>query len=223
MLYIVFTVILCFLILILFLNIRLGIKYVGIGENQNFTLNISLVKTIFKIEIPFIDTEKKYHQWGFLFKKRTKQRKIGDNQKEQKEFISFEKIKDVSEKAYDTFQKYLDVLIAFNRYMKKKIKCENFSLKMNYGLGDAALTGISAGMLWGVIYSLLGVLDRYFEFLEMDVAINPDFNDIKLQMEFNCIFKIKIVHIIIVILIVLYTFIKSLLVKKDNPQNFVAG
>ena len=226
MLFIVVTVTLCSLILflILFLNIKLGIEYLKFQKIHRLYLIISFSKDILKIKIPIIDSERRHNKWSFLFRRKKKRCKIDEETlKEQDAEISFDKIKDTSEKAYDIFNKYLDILIAFYKYTKKKIKCESFCFRMNYGLGDAALTGISTGMLWGVIYSLLGVLDRYFEFIKMDVNINPDFNDIKLQLEFDCIFKIKIVHIIIVIFIVLYTFIKSVITKKSSPQNCVAG
>lgn len=75
---------------------------------------------------------------------------------------------------------------------------KSFSWQTNFGTGDAAATGITCGVLWSAKYLLWQNLASIFRVNTKPVlAINPDFNQQKLEMEIDGIFACRLGNIII--------------------------
>lgn len=81
----------------------------------------------------------------------------------------------------------------------RSIRCHRLSWKTMIGLGDPAYTGIVTGTIWGlkgcayrVFRSNIGAMLKPPEF-----SVVPCFNDTCLKLDFNCIFDMRIGHIII--------------------------
>ncbi|WP_425358477.1 DUF2953 domain-containing protein [Thermosediminibacter oceani] len=79
---------------------------------------------------------------------------------------------------------------------------------MKYGFGDPALTGISAGMIWGlahfVLYRFFGLYNSCFS-----LDIQPDFNENPTtELYLESIINARIGHIIIAGLLLLTSRLK---------------
>lgn len=92
-----------------------------------------------------------------------------------------------------------------NRYQSalrrfcKSIRCHRLSWKTTIGLGDPAFTGMATGAVW----SLKGFVYRVFRsnvgymLKPPEFSVVPCFNDTCFKLDFNCIFDMRIGHIII--------------------------
>lgn len=122
--------------------------------------------------------------------------------------INRNKIKKISEyndkeilkvkKHFKYFKKHKKIM----RYLGKNIK--KIYWITNIGFEDAALTGISTGLLWSIKSSILSVFISKNGLDEIDINIYPDFNKSKFEIEFNCIIKCNLVYIIIIALYIGY-------------------
>jgi hypothetical protein len=72
--------------------------------------------------------------------------------------------------------------------------CRSIDLKVAVGTGDAASTGLAAGMLWGVWGAIQPLLPPS---CRSNVAIQPHFNQRLLCVRAQCIFHLKLGHIIL--------------------------
>lgn len=219
MLSMIFLVIICILLIILlFIKINISIEYLRTDDNDRAILTFSIIKNLIKLDIPFIDISEKK---GFLGMKFSKKYKIKDDKtvyEKEKSFISFSKLKDMLEKAYTTYYTYKDILTSVRNYLRKRIVCNDFIFHLEFGLGDAALTGIASGLVWGASYSILSIIGNHSILKNTDIKISPVFNEIKFHVKFYCIFTIRVVHIIIVFLIFLFSLFKVCLVKKASSS-----
>ena len=73
---------------------------------------------------------------------------------------------------------------------------EQLSFKLDFGLGDAAQTGIATGGLNAAVYSLVSVVHHKTVLKEWKIDINPDFQTEKFHAEFLCIARTRLLHII---------------------------
>ncbi|TYP59889.1 DUF2953 domain-containing protein [Thermosediminibacter litoriperuensis] len=89
------------------------------------------------------------------------------------------------------------------RYIFKIAKIKKISLRIKYGFGDPALTGISAGMIWGLAYFVLyRLFNLYNSCLSLD--IQPDFSENPTtELYLESIINTRIGHIIIAGLLLL--------------------
>lgn len=73
-----------------------------------------------------------------------------------------------------------------------------FTWITRYGTGEAVSTATLYGILWGMKSSLLNYLHRRTKFgRRPEIQVIPDFQNSRLDMIFDCIFRIKLGYIII--------------------------
>jgi hypothetical protein len=95
--------------------------------------------------------------------------------------------------------RYLDRYQTALRGFCKSIRCHRLRLTTTIGLGDPAYTGIASGTIWG----LKGFIYRIFRsnigsmLKPPEFSVVPCFNDTCFKLDFNCIFDLRIGHIII--------------------------
>lgn len=76
------------------------------------------------------------------------------------------------------------------RSLTKVLHVIQFRWHTHFGLADAAVTGTTAGALWMVKGSVLGLVSRYLSFQEVpDVAVTPRFHGNSLDTELHCIIR----------------------------------
>ncbi len=73
-----------------------------------------------------------------------------------------------------------------------------FTWVTRFGTGNPVSTATVYGVLWGVKSSLLSYLHRKTKFVvRPDIQIIPDFQNSRLDLNFDCIFRVKLGYIII--------------------------
>src|SRR5690606_32357830 len=81
-------------------------------------------------------------------------------------------------------------------------RIERFEWKTHLGTGDAATTSLSAGALWSLKGTLLGLLARRHSFVDPpDFAVIPRYGGAILLVELSCIFRFTVGEIILALLI----------------------
>ncbi len=80
--------------------------------------------------------------------------------------------------------------------MRYRIEVVKVKIKINYGTGDPADTGILYGVIWAAIGNLYQVFSRYLVLDFPETEIEPDFENKVFKTEFEGIIKVKILHVI---------------------------
>lgn len=136
----------------------------------------------------------------FLKKKLSKKSKIMQNKAMEED----EKV--VTDKAVNLTQKmnsFIDVFPKAARLTKKLVTIKPLEIKIATGTGDAALTAISCGALWAVIYNFIGVLACIVNVEDLSCDVSPDYTQSSFTAEGKCIIVSRIAYIIFIAAIVL--------------------
>ena len=80
----------------------------------------------------------------------------------------------------------------------KKVEVYSFDFRIEFGRGDAAETGIMVGVIWALLGQMKARIYRSVTVKGDDIRYElvPRFDDEVLLCEINCIFQLKISHII---------------------------
>lgn len=120
---------------------------------------------------------------------RKKNKKTGASGKKEKKKFSFSVVKKVAGLSDD-----IKDLAEF--FSKRCIVVDNITLNVAFGTGDAAQTGVATGILNTVAYGALAVVHHNVTLKKWSVEILPDFGEEKFVLEFLCIGKTRLLHII---------------------------
>jgi len=96
---------------------------------------------------------------------------------------------------YDLNKKYIREIID---YLKKKLAVQEISLKIRTGTGDAFYTGILSGLMWSVTGVIVSFICSNFRVMKKCIDVQPNFSKKEMKIDFYCILKTKLVHIIVV-------------------------
>ncbi|HHV39225.1 MAG TPA: DUF2953 domain-containing protein [Tepidimicrobium sp.] len=92
------------------------------------------------------------------------------------------------------------------QFIWRKLALKKFVWKTKIGLSDAALTSFVYGIIWSFKTYILNLVLKGKKIESIALEIIPIFNEDRLDVELNCIFEIKLVHIIIVWVWLLKTY-----------------
>lgn len=81
--------------------------------------------------------------------------------------------------------------------VKNRVRFSDIYLRLRYGTGDAAGTGILYGGIWILVGNIYAFLCRYFYVEFPTVELDPVFNEKAFEIEVQGIIKTRLVHIII--------------------------
>lgn len=83
-------------------------------------------------------------------------------------------------------------------YLLNKLSCQQLEWYMKIGFANPALTGLAVGGLWYLSHILVNKLIQKIGDMTTApiVSITPDFHRATLELELNCIFAIRVGHII---------------------------
>lgn len=95
---------------------------------------------------------------------------------------------------------FKDVCKTTVRLLRRYASVQGIDLNINVGTGDAAVTAVTTGALWAVVYSLLGAIGSIVYIKNHNVNINPCYQESVFEAEGKCIFKSRLVHIIIIVI-----------------------
>lgn len=82
--------------------------------------------------------------------------------------------------------------------LERRGKFTQFRWYTRFGTGEAASTAVLSGLIWAVKASMTSWLNGRSEFAQKpDLRVIPDFQTLRLDLLFDCIFKVNLGYIII--------------------------
>lgn len=93
---------------------------------------------------------------------------------------------------------------------------EYFRFRFHYGTGNAASTGIFYGVISGIVYGLTGAIANSARTGKSEIEITPDFTQSVSETDGECIVKIRIVHIMVIVSKLLKLYLK---IKKGKERD----
>lgn len=118
---------------------------------------------------------------------------------------------------YENFVKLKFTHLLCRDFIRKRVRIENLCVKVDFGLSDAAKTGIATGAVWGILYNIFGFVTRFFYVENHKFDVNADYNKEKFELDVDGILSFRIVNIII---IACYALLKYMGVSKKFEQRF---
>lgn len=201
MLYLVFFILLSIIIIILFfIKVYIKLSYEANKQGDHITISVYALKGLLKIT-------REVGPKGIKGKKKGKEDK------------DVEKTKRGIFEIYDKIVHFKTVyksVINIKNYIERKVDFEELKIYADFGTGDACLTGISGGLAWSAAGIIVSFFSNKFGDFKKDIKITPDFSEKKLNLDLHCIFKTKIVYIIVVGLKYLTILLKGKLNKKSK-------
>jgi len=120
-------------------------------------------------------------------------------------------------KYFKSFKKLVNISL-------NKIKLIYFNIDITFGHENPAVTGVLVGHMWSIIFQSLGLLSFYFDIKGADInaRVRPDFFEYKpIQMEINCIFHIRVGHIIIASFLIAWYLLLFKIRSKWSKKQYI--
>ncbi len=168
-----------------FTKARLLLEYGFDGKSGKLVLTFILLRGLVKYRYIVTDREKK-----------------GEGEKRAEMADVYVRFKQSYRQFYETGKSIKD-------YLEKKLLVEDLRIDMTLGTGDACHTGILSGMAWAATGILVSFVSNTFETGKLHCNIKPDFSKPVFKVDFDCIFSLKVVHIIVVSVKFLFHYIKN--------------
>ncbi|MBC8595807.1 DUF2953 domain-containing protein [Qingrenia yutianensis] len=181
-------------VLILFLLfIRLNFYFEGYfnNESKNFMLRFYVFTKKLGFNIKFKETKKE------------KEKKEAGKAEGKDSFI------DKAKRVKNNINILKNTFSASKGHIKKSITVKYVNFSMDFGLGDAALTGISTGVLWGVIYSAFALVCKLFTVKEHKFSIDPIFNKNIMKINLGGVVYTRLVDILAAAIIIFRNYSKA--------------
>ena len=104
-------------------------------------------------------------------------------------------------------------------YFQKKLRIPKYVMHLDFGFPDAANTGVAAGAAYALVYGFAALIYNHLNLKkkDLDVYVVPHFHDAKIDFYFNGIFKLRFVHIIRALFMLLNIY--SSFKKIQNKTN----
>ncbi|RKN84635.1 DUF2953 domain-containing protein [Paenibacillus ginsengarvi] len=127
---------------------------------------------------------------------------------DQKVTITREKI----EEYFHMAKELLAHTVQLTEWMRKvlaRVVCKDLRWTTHIGLGDAADTAVTTGIVWGVKTSVVSYLFRHVRPETMpQLSVQPHFNSLKFVTEANVLFKIKTVYALYAGIVLIHRILK---------------
>lgn len=110
--------------------------------------------------------------------------------------FNLDEVKNVKEELSDTYSLLFTCIRCFFEKARYKIHIPLLRVKLEYGTGNPANTGMIYGSVWGLIGLLYPIAARYFYIAFPQADITPDFYGKRFKTEIKSIIKVRPAHII---------------------------
>lgn len=194
------TVILVILaVLIVILSLKLSVKFsLSTGDKEKLKLRIFAYSEKIGFDIKFKDKNNDEN------KDENKDEKTESKDEKKDAKSIFEKLLDL----YKELQKVKYTCITSKDFIKKRLVLKELNVLIEFGLSDAAKTGIATGAVWATIYNVLEFLTKFVTLKNHKFNVEPDYNNEKYYASFDGIITVRIVNIISIALYVLMKYMK---------------
>ena len=96
-----------------------------------------------------------------------------------------------------------DIIKILDFASARLVKIQKLDLDIKFGLDDPMETGILTGAVNGAVYTILGVVHNHSYIEKCDINITPDFENVCHSVRFDCIIRMKNVHITVILIKIL--------------------
>ncbi len=110
-----------------------------------------------------------------------------------KKLSALEKLKNLK-RGFEEIKYILDDVLTL---LRDKAEFSGLYVRVKYGTGDAAITGMIYGAIWSFIGNIYGFLCRFFRIKFPEVELEPQFGGKAFEIEAEGIITTRLVHIII--------------------------
>ena len=105
---------------------------------------------------------------------------------------AFSKIKDL----HDNFDDIKEILVEILDLLKNRAEFSGIFIRVRYGTGDAAITGMIYGAIWALVGNIYSLLARAVRIEFPTVELQPVFGGKAFEIEAEGIIRARLVHII---------------------------
>jgi hypothetical protein len=196
------TIMIC--CLLFFSKIYINVTYKRNGANDYISVNVYTVKKLvaYEMEVPVIEiVENKGLSWLESTIK-TVQDQDKTHRKREERFMKktaklYGKHPQKLGHAIKEFHYYTQMYCRVIDKVLMSATCERFYWKTMYGTEDAASTGIITGLLWAGKAFIINRLKKHILCVEKPIiAVTPIFGRNQFDVDFQCIFSIKLGNVI---------------------------
>lgn len=192
------------LIMLFLLFVKLNFYFEGYynnSESKNFILRFYVFTKKLGFNIKFKETKKE------------KEKKEIEKKEGKDSFV------DKAKRFKNNIGIFKNTFSASKGHIKKSVIVKNINLNIDFGLGDAAATGISTGVLWGVIYSAFSLICHLFTVENHMFAVDPQFNKKITKINADGIIYTRLVNLIITAVVILTNYSKAKkLIEGYKPE-----
>ena len=90
-----------------------------------------------------------------------------------------------------------DDIVYILKYAKKTVSVKRLDIALDYGFDDAALTGITGGVLWTLVSGVSGFIGKYIDIKKYtNIAIKPYYTEKILNFKLEFVFSVRILHLL---------------------------
>ncbi|MBQ4526634.1 MAG: DUF2953 domain-containing protein [Clostridia bacterium] len=186
---IILSVIAIFLVICLFVKIRLIVSFQK-PRDGNFSFDVTV--TLSGGRVVF------YKTFGLSEKNHKSKTGTGesDEQKTDNEKNDNVSLTQKIKKYYNTFLKIKYTYLKSERKIRKSVFAEKICISAGFGLEDAFKTGLATGAVWAGIYNVIAFMTKFMTVTEPEINVNPDFENQFIEASGECIFRLSFANII---------------------------
>lgn len=195
---VVFFIFLAIYTVLYWVDLKATVDYIRNEQDEWIVISFYTLDGFFryKYEIPLVETDKDKVKFK-LVKGQSREMRTGTAKKEKLMPLDIYR-KFISARSYLADHKGLFEDI--RSYLNKKDIHVEMSIKLKQGTGNAAQTGFVCGLLWAAAGILITYFSRYFKAFKKRITITPCFDKTIFEVDAYCIFHVKLVHIIVVLI-----------------------
>ena len=128
--------------------------------------------------------------------------------------FNIDEVKNVKNELTDAYSETLALIRKFLGKTRFKIHIPTIRVKLDYGTGNPANTGMIYGSVWGLVGVIYPLAAMYFHIAFPQLDITPDFYGKRFNIEIKSIIKVRPTHIINAALTTLWAPILTYLKNK---------
>ena len=195
------------IILILSVKIKVRFSLSHTGKGNDIKLRFFVLNE--KLGYSFLGSEKKEDKQKSEKSKEDNKEKSGENENEG--FLK--KLENIHAKVI----KYKYTYLSCREFVKKRFTVENLDLFVEFGLSDAAKTGIATGAVWAAVYNIFAFITRCAVVKKHNFNVNADYSNEKFDVKTDIIVSFRPIS---AAFILIYIFLKYNLISKKYEERF---
>ncbi len=110
--------------------------------------------------------------------------------------IDYDEVKNIKNEIFDAYSETIDIVKKIFGKLRYKIKVTALRVKLEYGTGNAATTGMLYGGIWQLTGILYPIASSWVKIVYPTLDITPDFYGKRFDIEVQSIIKVRPAHII---------------------------